>query len=268
MIVLQDIWKLDDPTAYKVHFSRWNGFREPLDVWVDDPADFVGWQEHRPQRNEFSRPFIFSLARFYHQPDIWLFTGVYEVLERRPDRYVVNLTRQGEGFIGRLKIDYGYRDRSVRLNFENHYERMSVSEILPESYSGRAFPGFDSIDLCFSELESLVRSGRPDWRAALMSVKGVYLISDATTGRGYVGSAYGEGGVWARWCAYGDTGHGGNADLIRLVSEKGLDHCRSAFRFSLLEYRPVGVPDDVILTREAHWKRILMTRGAFGHNRN
>lgn len=268
VITLPDIFVLDDPADYKVHFSRWNGSREPLDVWVDNPEDFRAWQEYRPKRNEFNRPYIFSLARFYHQVDTWLFTGVYEIVERLPDRYVVRLTNKGESFIGRLKIGYTYRDRSVRLNFETHYGHMVVSEILPEPYSGRAFPGFDAIELGFSELESLARIGRADWRAALTSVKGIYLLSDTITGRGYVGAAYGEGGVWARWCAYGETGHGGNVDLVRLVGEKGLDHCRSAFRFSLLEHRPAATSDAVILDREAYWKRILMTRGAFGHNRN
>ena len=36
----------------------------------------------------------------------------------------------------------------------------------------------------------------------------------------------------------------------------------------LLEARPVGIADEVILRRETYWKRILLTRGAFGMNRN
>ena len=267
-ILLKNVWRLYDVGAFKVHFSRWNQQHEPLDVWVNDPHEFQGWQEYRPQRDAFNRPRIFSVVRFYHEPDTWLFTGIYDVLERLPDRYVVSLSAEGEEFIGRLKIGYPYRDRSVRLNFENHYPLMEVAEILREPYTGRAFPGFDAIDVSFAELEMLVRNARPDWMAALASVKGVYLISDILTGKRYVGSAYGAEGIWSRWCGYVASGHGGNVELRELVSEPSLDYCRKAFRFSLLEHRSSATPDEVVIDREGFWKRVLLTRGEFGHNRN
>lgn len=267
-ILLEDVWRLENIESFKVHFSRWNQRHEPLDVWVNDPVEFQEWQEYRPQRDAFNRPRIFSLARFYHEPDVWLFTGIYDVLDRLPDRYVVSRASEGEAFIGRLKIHYPYRDRSVRLNFENHFAVMQVSEILREPYSGRAFPGFDAIDLSFAELEALTRNARPDWLAALTSVKGIYLITDTLTGKRYVGSAYGAEGIWSRWCGYAVSGHGGNVELRELVTDTSLDYCREALRFSLLEHRSSATPDEVVLAREAFWKRVLLTRGEFGHNRN
>ncbi len=90
----------------------------------------------------------------------------------------------------------------------------------------------------------------------------------ASTGKRYIGSAYGDQGIWSRWCSYVATGHGGNVELRALVSDPTLDYCRKAFRFALLEYRPSPTPDDVILAREAFWKRILLTRGKYGLNRN
>jgi len=156
----------------------------------------------------------------------------------------------------------------VQLNFENHYPGFQVQEILREPYSGRSFPGFENIDLSFEELETLVRNNRPDWKAALASVKGIYLISDITTGKHYIGSASGDQGIWSRWCAYVATGHGGNAELRTLVSDPTLDYCRKSFRFALLEFRPSVTSDDVILMRESFWKRILLTRGEYGLNRN
>jgi hypothetical protein len=154
------------------------------------------------------------------------------------------------------------------VKFENHYPGFEVQEILREPYSGRAFSGFEDIDLSFEELETLVRNSRADWRAALSNVKGVYLISDITTGKRYIGSAYGDQGIWARWCAYVASGHGGNIELRALVSDPTLDYCRKCFRFALLEYRPSPTPDELILAREAFWKRILLTRGEYGLNRN
>jgi hypothetical protein len=143
-----------------------------------------------------------------------------------------------------------------------------VHEILREPYSGRPFPGFENIDLSFEELETLVRNNRPDWKAALSSTKGIYLISDVMTGKRYIGSAYGNQGIWSRWFAYVESGHGDNVELRALVGDTTLEYCRKAFRFALLEPRPSPTPDELILAREAFWKRVLFTRGADGLNRN
>ena len=267
-LLLHDMFPIAEPNNYKLHFARWNRENQPLEVWVRDRDEWQGWQEYRPARNDFNRPYIFTLIQFYHETDTWLFGGIFRVVRRHPDRYEVELTDQGTGFIGRLKLRSAYRQRTTRVHFEKHYWDLEVQEILREPYAGRVFPGFENIDLSFEELEALIRNERPDWKAALESGRGVYLITDTTTGKRYVGSAYGEQGMWSRWRSYVETGHGGNIELRELVTEPTLAYCRKAFRFALLEYRPSSTPDDVILAREAFWKRILRTRGADGLNRN
>ncbi len=268
VIRLSDIWPIAAPENYKVHFARWNGESQPLEVWARDRREWQGWQEYRPARDEFNRPSIFSLVQFYHEPDIWLFGGVFRVTQRLSDCYVVELADEGASFLGRLKLRSAYRERATRVNFENHYSALEVEEILREPYSGRAFPGFENIDLSFDELETLVRNNRPDWKAALSSVKGVYLISDSNTGKRYVGSAYSIDGIWGRWCNYAATGHGGNAELRQLVSDPTLEYCRKFFRFALLEHRPNLTSDEIVFQREGFWKRILLSRGEHGLNRN
>jgi hypothetical protein len=267
-IRLSEIWPIAAPENYKLHFARWNGEKEPLEVWVRDKREWQGWQEYRPARDDFNRPLIFSLIQFYHEPDIWLFGGEFRVVARHADRYEVEPVEERASFRGRLKLRYSYPERATRVKFEKHYSALEVQEILREPYSGRSFPGFEDIDLSFDELETLVRNSRPDWKAALASVKGIYLISDTKTGKHYVGSAYGGDGIWSRWQSYIATGHGGNVELRALVNDPTLEYCRKAFRFALLEYRPSTTPDEIILSREAFWKRILITRGVHGLNRN
>ena len=259
MIYLKDIWHIDRPQELKARFAKWNQQHQPLEVLVRSDEEWHEWQEYWPGRNDFNRPMIFSMARFYHEPDTWLFGGVYCVVGRRQDRYEVELSDEGASFIRRLKLRSGYGSRLVRVDFENHYDALEVKEILPEPYAGRVFPGFEDIDLSFDELETLVKRARPDWRAALQSVKGIYLITDVETKRRYVGSAYGEGGVWSRWCQYVETGHGGNVELRKLVDEPTLSYSRKNFRFALLENRSVRTPDDVVIARESFWKRILFS---------
>jgi hypothetical protein len=80
-----------------------------LEVSVRDKGEWQGWQEYRPSRNDFNRPYIFSLIQFYHETDIWLFGGVFQVLARHEDRYEVKLLEIGSGFIGCLKLRSSYR---------------------------------------------------------------------------------------------------------------------------------------------------------------
>lgn len=267
-IRLPDVFPIADPQRYKLHVARHNGHEHPLDVFVRSMQEWQRWQEYRPQQNSFNRPLIFSIIAFYHETDQWLFGGIWRVLERLPDRYVVELTEQGAGFVGRLKLHTTYRQRGTRINLENQIDRFTVSEILPEPYAGRKFPGHDWLEVGFAELEALVRADRPDWRGALEHTKGVYLITDTRTGRLYVGSAYGDQGVWSRWGAYVDTGHGGNVELRALLDGLGLDYCRANFRFALLESHAARTADDAVLARESHWKEILRTRSELGLNRN
>jgi hypothetical protein len=267
-IRLSDIWQIKNLTDYKLHFARWNQQDQPLEVWARDRREWQGWQEYRPGRDDFNRRLIFSIMQFYHEPDIWLFGGIFRVIARHAERYEVELTDIGAGFIGRLKLRSPYRERTTRVNLENHYSNFEVQELLREPYSGRSFPGYDDIDLSFGELETLVRNSRPDWKAALESIKGIYLITDTKTGRRYVGSAYNDQGIWSRWCSYVANGHGGNVELRKLVDDPSLTYCRSNFRFALLEHRAVRTPDQLILEREGFWKRILLTRGEQGLNKN
>jgi hypothetical protein len=226
-IMLKEVVSIEKLNEYKVHFAKWNQRNQPLDVFTKDRREWQGWQEYRKGRNEFNRPLIFSLASFYHEPATWLFGGVFRVLKRHEHRYEVKLTEIGAGFIGRLKLRSPYSARTVRVNMEDQYEDFEVVEILPEPYTGRPFPGYEDIDLSFEEIETLVRNSRLDWKAALESVKGVYLVTDKKTGKRYVGSAYGESGIWSRWCAYAATGHGGNVELRRLVKTRNLNYCRA-----------------------------------------
>lgn len=290
MIFLRDIWKIKNVKDYKVHFARYNGTTHPLDDWVSNPQIWDRWQESRPKRAGFNRRFIFSLMQFYHETDIWLFGGVFKVCADQGDRYVVKLAEQGQNFIGRLKLHSSYRSRTPRVNFENYYDVeqneqllfrdielreqspnydpiFKVQEILRERYSGRSFPGYENIDLSFAELDTLIRNDRPDWKVALASVKGVYLISDKNTDKRYVGVAYGDMGIWQRWHNYVDTGHGGNVELQELVRGNGIEYCRKYFQFALLEYRPAYTSDDVVRKREQWWKNVLGTRES-GLNRN
>ncbi|WP_260753062.1 GIY-YIG nuclease family protein [Mycobacterium sp. SMC-8] len=135
------------------------------------------------------------------------------------------------------------------------------------------FPGFDKVLLTFHELGEMVSDRRyADWQVALSQVQGVYLITDSSNGRQYVGKADGAERILQRWKSYAQDGHGGNHALKELATISigagggKTDHARH-FRFSILRvFGPSTSPSEVD-DAESHYKRALMTR-EFGLNRN
>ena len=183
--------------------------------------------------------------------------------------YKVDLNPQGEALIGRLVIEWEKNARAKGRKPDNMLPEMSVAEILPKPYVGEDFPGHANIDHSYAALEKLWSESKPDWRAALEHCHGVYLITDLKSGLRYVGSAYGDDGIWSRWQVYFRTGgHGGNKLLRSLLGKKRPEYARENFQFSLLEQASSRDSEQQILNREAYWKRVLLTRGKFGLNEN
>ena len=155
---------------------------------------------------------------------------------------------------GKLIIDWPPPERSWWRRAERN--TMPISAILEESAFVRGMPAWEEINLGWSELALLPSS----WKEALSHWRGIYFIHDQSDGRGYVGSAYGEGNLLSRWLSYAASGHGGNALL------KGRDPTN--FRFSILQRLSPDMNADDVIRIEANWKDRLHTRKPHGLNDN
>lgn len=135
-----------------------------------------------------------------------------------------------------------------------------VVEIKPKKSIGD-FQSYSLVDLSMAELRNIIESpaSNQTWVTALSSVNGVYLIRDKRSGKLYVGSAYGENGMYGRWSTYAQSGHGGNQEL------KPLD--ANHFQFSILEILSATTTADGAIQCENRWKEKLGTR-TFGLNNN
>ena len=105
------------------------------------------------------------------------------------------------------------------------------------------------------------------------NIKGIYLITDHSTGLKYVGSAYSikgvSHGIWSRWSEYLTTGHGNQSTQLKAMLSKpgrGLNYARENFSIALLEYYPMRTNDQFIIERENFWMDVLLTRTKFGLN--
>ncbi|MGJ4789533.1 GIY-YIG nuclease family protein [Leptospira koniambonensis] len=270
-ISFNELFPFNDSNSYKVHLASWNGTDHPLDVFARSESEWEDWNKWRDSRDDYNRDFVFSLIEYYVESDTWLFGGIYKIIGstnvNRSLSYDIQLTDKLKNFIGRLKITFKRPGRARVIKLETYIDSFEIKEILREKFDGTMFPGYENICLTYKNLESAVKNERADWKSSLSSVKGIYLIRDKNTGKCYVGSAYGENGIWKRWSDYIYTGHGWNEGLLELFNAEGIGYLKENFIFSILEFHPIFTDDTKIIQRESHWKAILGTREN-GYNLN
>jgi hypothetical protein len=272
-IKVTDIMQLEELTLYKLHLGGWNGYDQPLDLYLQDETEWKHWNEWRnPEtgKNEWNRQYIFSLINFYPRQNAWLFGGIFKVIDRPDDgNYIIEEVKAYKKYDGRLLLNFeryqGMRGRSFLL--KSYIDSMTVSQIFEYKYTGEVFPGYDNINHDFTSLEGIFKLAKSDWKTALENVKGVYLLTDKETGKSYVGSAYGDTGIWARWEQYINTFHGWNDQMVILFKKKGKEYMRNNFKFTILEIHGMYTSDEQIIERENYWKEKLMTR-IHGYNSN
>lgn len=247
------------PERAKIHLASFNGTDAPIDVFC--AGNFPEWQRRQSNRN-FERDFVLSLIEL-PQPQHWLFAGIWRsegVVKRNNGGYYYTLSEMplSSELTGRLVVKFKRPGRTSYLKAENWRESILISEIRQQPLSIRDFPGYKNVNISFDELRALAREAPASWKSALSSVAGVYLISDAKCGQLYVGSASGEGGIWARWMDYSRNSHGGNKEL-RSIIKIDPNHTKH-WRLSILELADVGTSGESIIARESHWKDVLLSR--------
>lgn len=194
------------------------------------------------------------------------FVGVFKILSKE-------VLDNGNLFYQMEEIE-GFEDMKERviIRWKNAISwhqwisnEMEIIEIKPGLHYKQFTDYFDFI-LTFKELKEIVENEYSDWKRMLSVTKGIYLIHDIKTGSLYVGSAYGEKGIWGRWSNYiKSNGHGGNKSLIELCNIDAL-HPHN-FQFSILMLLPSTITADEAIKKEKLFKNKLGTN-AFGLNNN
>lgn len=196
------------------------------------------------------------------------FIGVYKLTYRQKiaDKHFEYQMEEVKGQFDDLKerviIDWG----KGAIRWDQWLDNIKeVVEIHP-GLNYKQFTDYSDFILSFDELKEIVKNQYSDWKKMLSAIKGIYLISDSKTGKLYVGSAYGEDGIWGRWSKYVSTnGHGDNKTLKELIisnSEYGKN-----FQFSILMLLPRTITADEAIKKERLFKNKLGTN-SFGLNNN
>lgn len=259
------------PHEFKLHLGKRSSDTgdHPLDLYLQDRNLWMDWHRWRGNRDDWTRPRIFSLIQMKDDPSTFLFGGVFKVIAKHRQAYEIareDLYSEWEGrLVVRLHKRQGLRGRA--FNFERLVDLITVEKVLVSPLDFPPFPGFYAFRMTFADLRAIWRANRTDWSAPLGTVSGIYHILDRETGKSYVGSAHGQGGLWQRWSSYFATGHGSNVAMRELLQEMGTEYSDQSFQMSILETLPTTLDVEAVIQRESHWKEVLGTRH-HGLNRN
>ncbi len=231
----------------------------------------ISWHKSKDKKKAFRSIYTKYCLQFIRLDkdskwDQWLFLGAFEnkgTKTRDDGCLVYNLEKYDRfnSFNERLVIRYKRHqgDTQVKLRMEL-LDELSVVKVLEKPYVrvDTPFPGYDTIRLSFSALSKIIKSNVDNWRELLSNINGVYVITDTSNGKLYVGSTYGKEGVWQRWSCYVYTnGHGGDEELIPLIKEDP-NYAIKNFQFTLIEtFLNTNDQDKHIQERERYWKDVF-----------
>lgn len=279
MIRFDSFLPVPEPALTKVKFNirAGRGGSAAWDLLLgDDADDWLDMSRHREKHqnnNLDAARYLLAFAQYYpYGPQYFIFGGYFRVEKKIPEvlggpGYDLTLLDEYSDYIKRLIIKLEQpigRDLYLRW-----YENLQGSKQNPEVYELAAdtklgtFAGYQNVRLRHRDLQLIIRNDEPSWKDALSSVKGVYVITDLSNGRQYVGSASGEAsGLWQRWSGYAHLSNltGGNKELELLRSQLGDQHIIDNFQYSILEIFDPKTKAESILLRESFWKLALDTR--------
>lgn len=237
--------------------------RTPYDLWRTADGRFERYQSLQNGAVNFGVGHL--LASFVATPaSETLFVGLFAVEGRQeaPPGTVCPIRQTDDGMDGAVFFDIRAEVRMARYTgllvvdwgpgFRSWVQRAErqdkpVLEIR-KAVTDPAFPGFRDFRCDVIEIETIPFG----WREALRAVNGVYVLVCRETGKQYVGSAYGQDGLWGRLVEYARTGHGGNAELRRRGPAR--------YQASVLEVVPPTVGPDDVIRIEGAWKDKLGSR--------
>ena len=268
-IKLKDILKFDDLSNVKIRFNlmfaqNWN----PIELFkngdLSTMLDGQYWNYSKKKSYKIGQITI-GLVKIKPNEDLWLLFHIGKVTKDLNKLNGVGYNyedlQEYEKYVGRLVIKFKNNVQTMIRNAESVIEECYVSQILPDTFDNDLFPGYEKVNISWEEMSRVLL--KDNWKTALQNQKGVYLMTDTSNGKMYVGSAYGENMLLGRWITYVKNGNGGNIGLKKI----SFDHIKKFFKYSILDIYKSTTDDQIILKRETWWKEVLQSR-KHGYNEN
>lgn len=268
-VMLNNILQIKNLDNVKIRLNlMFGGNWNPIEVFKDGNMDELlkgHYWNYNSKKSYKDGQTTIGLIRIKPNEDLWLLIHIGKItkdLNKFNDvGYEFEVLEQYRKYFGRVIVKYKNTSQTLIRNAHTIINDCEIHQILPDIFDNDLFPGYENVNISWKELTRVI--DKESWKTALQNQKAVYLITDISNGKKYVGSAYAENMLLNRWQNYIKSRHGGNVQLKLLSKE----HIENNFRYSILDIFKSTTDDNVILSRESWWKDTLLTR-KFGYNSN
>lgn len=275
MLKFEDFLPADFPDKTKVKFNMnagntdfpaWDYLRDDNPEWINMNA----YKTKQANNNLNHADYLLAFAQYYpYGSNYFIFGGMYKVEKIIPEVFGqvgYNLTLMDDYIDYRKRLIIKLERPIGRDIYNKPYNAVQrdfnpiIHELAPSTKLG-SFPGYNNVLLTHNELQLITRMEAYEWKTALSNVKGIYCITDKSTGKLYIGSASGDSeGIWQRWSAYANVNNltGGNKTFEELKNN-GADYIIDNFTYSILEIFDMRTKREDIIHREEYWKRVFQS---------
>lgn len=243
-----------------------------LNLYRFDNEKFLAYQSEQPQGKFDNTDFVVVFVGEGGTKS--RFIAVYKVGAITPSPY-----NAGECLIDfiemedfkplsrRIVIDWGKSTVSWHQNYRTQIKPViRIDEGFEDANGIPRFTSYADTILSFDELKAIFTHNDDHWHNVLQAVNGIYLITDRSNGKQYVGSTYNAKGIWGRWEMYFQTGGHGNNVRLKEIIDNDPNYVKN-FQWTILEHLPISISDEEAISRESLYKRKFMTR-QHGYNDN
>ena len=266
-ILLNDLLRLDNLENCKVRFlTQLSPDVKPLDFFKNNDLDeLFKWQFWNYSKQKSFKVGQTAIGLVRIEGDHWLLFDISTITKDLNiyggAGFEYEMQAQFKKYFGRVVVEYKNKSQNLVRLASSVLSECEVSQILEVKFDDDEFPGYDRVNLSWKSLKRVINKSA--WKTALENQKGVYLITDSSNGKMYVGAAYGKDMIRGRWSDYLINGHGGNEDLKALE----FNHIQRHFTYSILDIYKSTTNDGVIRDREKWWKDTLLSK-THGYNKN
>ena len=271
-ILINDILKLENLDNVKIRLNLSNASWNALEHYHNDSNQMLIGHFHNSSKKKWFKEnqIVIGLAQIKNND--WLLIDISKITKSYNNFwdgithshvntfYEHEKLPEFEKYFGRMVVQFHKENAYVTLT-GNRLNDFILKEILPSSLDKDLFPGYDKVNISWETMKRVLE--KDTWKITLENQKGVYLITDISNGKRYIGSAYGEYMILGRWKSYIKTGHGGNVGLKNLT----FDYIKKNFKYSILDIYKSSTNDQIIIDRESWWKEVLQSR-TYGYNEN
>ena len=158
---------------------------------------------------------VIVFARLDVTEHTWLITSIAKVTKQKDNKgsdviknnigYQYEKISDYDSIMGRVIVRYHNKVTQTKQYANAKYQDNNniavidcceVVQILPDRFDNDIFPGYDRVNLSWEDLARVIK--KDTWKTALQNQKGVYLITDISNGKRYIGSAYGQDMILGR----------------------------------------------------------------------